>query len=65
DPGVLAPARPLWRAVTGDPADAAELCSLAGLNHWRSELLAAPLWEAYLAAREHEDHDLAEAPEVR
>lgn len=65
DPGVLAPARPLWQAVTGDPADAGELCQLAGLNHWRTELLAEPLWQAYRDAREHDDHDLAEAPEIR
>lgn len=54
DPGVLAPSRPLWRAVTGDPADAAELCALAGMTRWRTELLAAPLWESYLDARQDE-----------
>ena len=60
DPGVLAPSRPLWQAATGDPADAAELCALAGLTRWRSELLAAPLWETYLDARGEDDADDAD-----
>ncbi len=51
DAGVLAPSRPLWRAVAGDPADASELCALAGFSRWRSDLLAGPLWETYLDVR--------------
>ena len=51
DAGVLAPSRPLWRAVAGDPTDASELCALAGFSRWRSELLAQPLWETYLDVR--------------
>ena len=51
DAGVLAPSRPLWQAVVGDPVDASELCALAGFNRWRSGLLADPLWETYLDVR--------------
>ena len=60
DAGVLAPSRPLWQAVVGDPADASELCALAGLSRWRSELLAEPLWETYLDVRAQADHDGAD-----
>jgi ribonuclease D len=49
--GVLCPSRPLWTAVAGDPADGVELCALAELRAWQTEVLAEPLWDAYLTAR--------------
>lgn len=55
DAGVLCPSRPLWRAVTGRPADGRELCALAGLRPWQTGLLADVLWEAY--ARHADDAD--------
>ncbi len=51
--GVLCPSKVLWAAVNGAPSDGRELCALAGLRQWQTDLLAAPLWEAYLAARDH------------
>ncbi len=47
DAGVLCPSRPLWRAVAGRPGDATELCRLAGLRPWQTELLADALWQTY------------------
>lgn len=47
DPGVLCPSRPLWDAIAGDPSDGRELCQLAGLRQWQTDLLADPLWDAY------------------
>lgn len=52
DAGVLCPSRPLWTAVVGDPQDPDALCRLAGLRPWQAALLAEPLWETYLRARE-------------
>ncbi|MEX2549764.1 MAG: HRDC domain-containing protein [Nitriliruptoraceae bacterium] len=52
DAGVLCPSKPLWNVVAGDPADGEELCALAELRAWQASLLAAPLWEAYLSARD-------------
>jgi ribonuclease D len=52
--GVLCPSKVLWAAVDGAPADARELCELAGLRDWQTGLLAEPLWEAYVTARDHE-----------
>jgi ribonuclease D len=52
DAGVLCPSRPLWSAVIGDPEDADTLCRLAGLRPWQAALLAEPLWETYLQARD-------------
>ena len=53
-PGVLCPSKVLWEAVAGDPEDGAQLCALAGLRRWQTDLLAIPLWEAYVASREQE-----------
>jgi ribonuclease D len=50
EPGVLCPSKVLWAAVGGRPGDGRELCALAGLHAWQTELLAEPLWEAYVAA---------------
>ncbi len=50
--GVLCPSKVLSAAVMGEPADGVELCTLAGLRTWQTALLAEPLWEAYVAARE-------------
>ncbi len=52
EPGVLCPSKVLSAAVTGDPQDGGELCALAGLRAWQTALLAEPLWEAYVTARE-------------
>lgn len=52
DAGVLCPSRPLWAAIAGEPADGHELCALAQLRGWQTQLLAAPLWDAYQVARE-------------
>lgn len=49
--GVLCPSKPLWAAVAGDPATAAQLCALAELRGWQTEVLAEPLWDAYVTAR--------------
>ena len=51
DAGVLCPSQPLWAAVAGDPRDGVELCALAELRQWQTELLAEPLWETYVASR--------------
>ena len=48
DPGVLCPGRVLWSAIAAEPADGLELCAAAGLRPWQTELLAEPLWEAYV-----------------
>ena len=48
DAGVLCPSQPLWAAIAGDPKDGAELCALAELRGWQTELLAEPLWETYV-----------------
>ncbi len=45
--GVLCPSRLLWRAVLADPQDGTELCALAGLRPWQTQLLAQALWSAY------------------
>ncbi len=50
-PGVLCPSKVLSAAVTGAPADGEELCRLAGLRSWQTQLLAEPLWDAYVSAR--------------
>lgn len=47
DAGVLCPSRPLWTAIAGEPSDGRQLCELAGLRPWQTELLADPLWEVY------------------
>ena len=52
DAGVLCPSRPLWTAVIGEPQDADALCRLANLRPWQAALLAEPLWETYLQARD-------------
>jgi ribonuclease D len=49
DAGVLCSSRPLWRAVSGQPEDGLELCSLAELRPWQTELLHEVLWDAYRA----------------
>jgi ribonuclease D len=49
--GVLCPSRPLWRAVAADPSDGDELCAAVELRPWQTELLAAPLWDAYTRSR--------------
>lgn len=50
DAGVLCSSRPLWRAVAARPQDALELCTLADLRPWQTELLHEVLWEAYTHA---------------
>jgi ribonuclease D len=50
DAGVLCSSRPLWRAVAGRPSDGRELCELAELRPWQTELLAEVLWDVYAAA---------------
>ena len=50
EPGVLCSSRPLWRAVAGRPQDGLELCALADLRPWQTELLHEVLWEAYTDA---------------
>jgi ribonuclease D len=50
DAGVLCPSRPLWRAVAAAPSDGLELCAAVELRPWQAELLADPLWEAYVAS---------------
>lgn len=45
--GVLCPSRLLWRAVLADPHDGAELCTVAGLRPWQTQLLLEALWSAY------------------
>lgn len=50
DAGVLCPSKALSTAVAGEPADAIELCTLAGLRPWQTELLAEVLWDTYVAA---------------
>ena len=52
EPGVLCPSKVLSAAVVGEPEDGGELCALAGLRAWQTELLAEPLWDAYVTARE-------------
>jgi len=52
DAGVLCPSKNLWNAVAGDPRTPQELCDLAGLRPWQTELLADVLWEAYQQAVE-------------
>lgn len=47
DAGILCPSRPLWSAIAGHPGDGAELCRLAELRAWQTQLLAEPLWDAY------------------
>jgi hypothetical protein len=44
---VLCPSRPLWTAIAGEPDDGRQLCALAELRPWQTELLADPLWDAY------------------
>jgi ribonuclease D len=57
DAGVLCPSRPLWRAVAADPQDGPELCAAVELRPWQAELLAEPLWEAYVANAASADDD--------
>lgn len=58
DPGVLCPSKPLWAAIAGEPADGRQLCELAGLRPWQTDLLAEPLWEVYVAqADDRRDDD--------
>ena len=52
EPGVLCPSKVLSAAVAGVPEDGRELCALAGLRTWQTELLADPLWDAYVTARD-------------
>lgn len=52
DPGVLAPSKPLWDAVTSEASNGVELCEAAGMRPWQVEVLAEPLWESYLDARD-------------
>ncbi len=47
DAGVLCSSRPLWRAVAGRPEDGTQLCALAELRPWQTELLVDVLWDAY------------------
>lgn len=51
DAGVLCPSKPLWRAVAGEPDDPDQLCELVELRPWQAEVLAGPLWAAYVQAR--------------
>jgi ribonuclease D len=53
DAGVLCSSRPLWRAVAGRPSDGQELCALAELRPWQTDLLADVLWDVYTAAFDH------------
>lgn len=55
--GVLCPSRPLWQAVAGEPEDGAELCRLAGLRPWQTQLLADPLWEVWEQVRAEAEHE--------
>lgn len=55
DPGVLCPSRTLWGAVAGDPSNPQELCELAELRPWQTELLADVLWDAYTDAYAHDE----------
>jgi ribonuclease D len=57
DAGVLCPSRPLWSAAVGEPADAAELCALAELRPWQTDLLADLLWDAYTQAHVGSDEE--------
>jgi ribonuclease D len=58
DAGVLCPSRSLWPAVFGEPTCPADLCRLAGLRSWQTDVLAESLWEAYVTALEAgDDHD--------
>jgi ribonuclease D len=50
DAGVLCSSRPLWRAVAGRPEDPMQLCALADLRPWQTELLHETLWDAYTGA---------------
>ncbi|MCC5948333.1 MAG: HRDC domain-containing protein [Nitriliruptoraceae bacterium] len=51
DAGILCPSKPLWSAIAAEPEDGAALCAAAELRAWQTELLAAPLWDAYEQAR--------------
>jgi ribonuclease D len=57
--GVLCPSRPLWQAVAAEPEDGEELCRLAGLRPWQTELLAQPLWEVWEQVRSEAQDDEA------
>jgi ribonuclease D len=50
DAGVLCSSRPLWRAVAARPTDGQELCALAELRPWQTDLLADVLWDVYTDA---------------
>ncbi len=54
--GVLCPSKPLWAAVAGEPTDGEQLCALAELRDWQTEVLAEPLWDAYVTARTPAEH---------
>jgi ribonuclease D len=66
DAGILCPSRPLWAAIAGRPTNGRELCELAGLRGWQTELLAEPLWEVYVATVDPDDgpEHLADGPEA-
>jgi ribonuclease D len=55
DPGVLCPSKALWAPVVADLDDGEDLCRVAGLRRWQTDLLAEPLWEALEEARSTED----------
>ena len=57
DPGVLCPSRALWLAIGGSPEDGRDLCQLAGLRSWQTDLLADPLWKAYTTAGVADDEE--------
>jgi ribonuclease D len=65
DAGILCPSRPLWAVIAGRPTDGYELCELAGLRPWQTELLADPLWEVYVATvgPDGDDDVLGESPD--
>lgn len=57
DPGVLCPSRSLWGPVLEEPTSGAELCRMAELRPWQTELLAEPLWDAYERTRARQAED--------
>lgn len=52
DTGVLCPSKALWGPVRGEPETPEELCRMAGLRQWQTDLLADVLWDAYTTALE-------------
>jgi ribonuclease D len=63
--GVVCPSKALWAAVAGGPADGAELCALAELRGWQTEVLAEPLWDAYVTARQPPEDEPSLGPTGR